>query len=144
MPMGVLVTGANGFVSAAAVRRLQQGGAEVLSAVRACDGAWQLRCRCDRRWHLLAGCVGGRGRGVPCSGAGAHDAGSATADPLAAFRRANTEGSVNCVPSGAGRGAPPCSHQFGQSEREATLVGQPFLPQDPAVFPNDSYGISNA
>ena len=45
--MRVLVTGANGFVSAAAVRRLQQGGAEVLSAVRACDGARQLRCTID-------------------------------------------------------------------------------------------------
>lgn len=96
--MKVLVTDVNGFVGAEAVRRLQQRGAEVLSTVRACGPGETVS------GSFSVGAIDG-GACWQAAFAGVDAVVHATArghmmqdrgpDPLAAFRRVNSEDSVN-------------------------------------------------
>jgi nucleoside-diphosphate-sugar epimerase len=149
--MRVLVTGANGFVGTAAVRRLQQGSDfEVRCAVRYISPA--VSSSLATAETVVVGDIDGGTdwratlEGVDVvvhTAARVHMMHETEADPLAAFRRVNTEGSVNLARQAARAGVRRLV--FISSVKvngEATPPGQPFRPQDPAQRPDDPYGIS--
>jgi nucleoside-diphosphate-sugar epimerase len=149
--MRVLVTGANGFVGAATVRHLQQScDFEVRCAVR--SGAPAVSSSLPTAETVVVGDINAGTdwraalEGVDVvvhTAARVHMMRETEADPLAAFRRVNTEGSVNLARQAARAGVRRLV--FISSVKvngEATPPGQPFRPQDPALCPDDPYGIS--
>lgn len=146
--MKILVTGANGFVGRALVRRLARPGGDhfVLAVVRsaACEisGAikvstiaaiddatdWSSLCAgCDCVVHLAAR---------------VHVMRDAAADPLVEFRRVNVDGTLNLARQAAAAGVR--RFVFISSIKvngESTQVGRPFTAAD-VPAPGDPYGQS--
>jgi nucleoside-diphosphate-sugar epimerase len=146
-----LVTGANGFVGAATVRRLLQGGTcEVRRALRRANPAAHDQSAASDT--VAVGDVDGATdwraalEGVDVvvhTAARVHMMRETEPDPLAAFRLVNTEGSVNLALQAARAGVRRLV--FISSVKvngEVTPPGQPFRPQDPVLRPGDPYGIS--
>lgn len=149
--MRVLVTGANGFVGAATVRRLLQDGAfEVRRALRSASpaaldtvGTYDSVAIGDidggTDWRAaLEGCDV-----VVHTAARVHMMRESASNPLAAFRSVNTEGSVNLAYQAAQAGVRRLV--FISSVKvngEASALGHPFRPQDLGQCPSDPYGIS--
>lgn len=138
--MKVLVTGANGFIGRALCAHLQQGGYQVVAAVRRpCglvnelvvdedDAAWaQALPGCDVVVHLA-------GR--------AHVMHEEAVDPLPAFRAANVDASVRlallAVRAGVRRFVFMSSIKV---NGERTSLDCPFTPND-MPMPEDAYGVS--
>jgi UDP-4-keto-D-QuiNAc 4-reductase len=145
----VLVTGATGFVGDVLLRSLVRAGVPVRAALRAPSPAMAAAhpsvapvvvgdLAADCRWDeaLL---------GVDCVihlAARVHVMNDAAADPLAAFRAANVEGTVRLAQAAARAGVRRLV--FASSIKvngESTLPGRPFGADSPPQ-PVDPYGIS--
>ncbi len=142
----VLVTGANGFVGRAVVNRLLRDGESVRGAVRRrladlpngaadvlvgdLDGSTDWRSAVEGAYAV-----------VHCA-ARVHLLNDPEANPLAAFRLANCEGTVNLARQAASAGVR--RFVFLSSIKvngESTRAGLPFRAEDPPA-PLDPYGIS--
>lgn len=144
MSTRILVTGASGFIGRALLARLAADGQAVRAAVR--SGAADLgveRVRVgdlgpDTDWDAaVAGCDV-----VIHTAARVHVMRERAADPLAAFRRANVEGTVHLARRAAAAGV----QRFVlissiKVNGEATEPGRPFRADDPPA-PVDAYGVS--
>jgi UDP-glucose 4-epimerase len=143
--MRVLVTGANGFVGRAVCRRLLAEGWDVAGAVRSLailEAGTEARhigeIGPDTQWDAaLAGI-----QTVVHLAARVHVMQDTAADPLSAFRRVNTLGTLRLAEAAAQVGVK--HFVFISSIKvngEATVPGKPFRPDDP-VSPDDPYGRS--
>lgn len=140
--MNVLVTGANGWVGRALCLQLERGGHAPTRAVRTLTipGEWavgNLHGKTDWKAALGSGTVA-----VVHTAARVHVMADTSADPLAAFRAVNVDGTLNLARQAAAAGVK--RFVFISSVKvngEATLTGKPFTDQD-AAAPQDAYGIS--
>ncbi|MDR3157531.1 MAG: SDR family oxidoreductase [Zoogloeaceae bacterium] len=139
--MKILVTGANGFIGAALSDHLSAGGNDVTRAARVARSAGELAIgdiNAKTDWRAaLAGCDV-----VAHLAARAHVMFETAADPLAAFRRINTEGTLNLARQAAASGAR--RFVFVSSIKvngESTTGRAPFSEADEAA-PVDAYAIS--
>ena len=146
--MKVVLTGATGFVGAPLLRRLLADGHQATALTRDDGGA--LPADAARR------VVGELGPDLDCGdaldgaealihcAARAHIMDDPAADPLAAFRRVNTEGTLALARQAARAGVR--RFIFVSSIKvngEATRPGRPFTAKDIAA-PADAYGVSKA
>ena len=143
--MKVLVTGANGFVGHAVCRRLVAEGWNVAGAVRrqtTLEAGTEPRhigeIGPDTNWDATLVGV----EAVVHLAARVHVMEDKAADPLAAFRRVNTEGTLRLAEAAAKAGV---KHFVFMSSikvnGEATAPGHPFRADD-LVAPEDPYGRS--
>lgn len=143
--MVIVVTGASGFVGGAVCRELLRRGVTVRAAARhrpaQADHAQWIESpdlAADADWSPV---VAGAGVVVHCA-ARVHVMQDKSADPLAEFRRANTEGTLalarQCAAMGVSRFVFVSSIKV---NGEQTAPGQPFGP-DETPTPSDPYGIS--
>jgi nucleoside-diphosphate-sugar epimerase len=124
--LSLLITGGSGFVGQALVKRL--GGQSVTIAKRA---DWEV-------WHKLLVDI----KNVVHLAARVHVMHDTEANPLAAFRAVNVDGTLKLARQAAAAGVK--RFVFISSVKvngEATLAGQPFTEQVVAA-PQDSYGVS--
>lgn len=142
----VVVTGSNGFVGRAAVARLAQSGFEVIPVIRQSEpgsagvaGAISVtEIGPATTWYGKFEGV----RAVVHLAARVHVMNDAVADPLAAFRAVNVEGTLNLARQAAAAGV--SRFVFVSSVKvngEATRPGQAFTELD-APDPQDPYGVS--
>ena len=137
----VLVTGANGFVGQALVRRLTGAGYVVTKVARRSDQAATLRGGGVGNDEDLTPLMAGHASLVHLA-ALVHVMNDAEQDPLAAFRAANVILAENLARQAAAAGVR--RFVFISSIKvngEATLPGQPFTEQC-ADAPQDAYAIS--
>ena len=137
----VLVTGANGFVGAALVRRLQTSGHAVCGVSRCGGEAASSGLHCVQRYEDAAPLMAGHACLVHLA-ARVHVMNDAEQDPLTAFRAANVTLTENLARQAAAAGVR--RFVFISSIKvngEATLPGRPFTEKD-APAPQDAYGIS--
>ncbi|KTC98525.1 putative NAD dependent epimerase/dehydratase family protein [Legionella geestiana] len=141
----ILITGANGFVGEACLRRLLASGVPLRAALRSerpvPDGVESVTVGDigpDTDWKkALAGC-----EAVIHTAARVHVMREQAADPLAAFRRVNVEGTLNLARQAADAGV--SRFIFLSSIKvngESTLSGHPFRAEH-APNPLDPYGQS--
>jgi len=137
----VLVTGANGFVGQALVRRLTGAGYVVTKVARSSGQAAPLGRGGVGNDEDLTPLMAGHASLVHLA-ARVHVMNDAAQDPLAAFRAANVILTENLARQAAAAGVR--RFVFISSIKvngEATLPGRPFTEQD-ADAPQDAYGIS--
>lgn len=130
--MTILVTGASGFVGAAFLKKLQRDGRDVRALPRVFEMSKETN---------FASALDGIGTVVHLA-ARAHVMQDAHADPLAAYRAVNVEGTLNLARQAAVAGA--MRFVFVSSVKvngEKTEVGQAFAEAD-IPKPQDAYGIS--
>lgn len=145
--MNLLVTGANGFVGNRVLAALaQQAGWSATGSVRQlaagktnAPGDWAIGClNGETDWSNAT-------KGVDCvvhTAARVHLVRDGAADPLAAFRRVNVQGTLNLARQAAAGGVRRLV--FISSVKvhgEITALGKPFFADD-AFAPLDVYGIS--
>lgn len=130
--MTILLTGASGFVGAAFLKKLQREGSDVRALSRAFEMSKETN---------FATALDGIGTVVHLA-ARAHVMQDAHADPLAAYRAVNVEGTLNLARQAAVAGV--TRFVFVSSVKvngERTEVGQAFTEAD-IPKPQDAYGIS--
>jgi nucleoside-diphosphate-sugar epimerase len=128
----ILLTGASGFVGAAVLKKLQREGRDVRALPRAFEMSKEAN---------FATALDGIGTVVHLA-ARVHVMQDAHADPLAAYRAVNVEGTLNLARQAAVAGA--MRFVFVSSVKvngERTEVGQAFTEAD-IPKPQDAYGIS--
>lgn len=142
----VLLTGSTGFVGSALLKRFQSEQAEVVAAVRRPIQAFGAGVAVVEVGDMDAGTQWGDALKdvslVVHAAARVHVMQDQSADPLAEFRRVNTEGTLNLARQAAAAGAR--RFVFISSIKvngEGTLPGQPYT-ADASVAPTDPYGIS--
>lgn len=140
--MKVAVVGAGGFVGRALAARLHSDGHDVLPLVRTPRGlpGERLTGEIDGGTDW-SGLLGGAEAVVQLA-ARVHVMDESAADPLAAYRRVNVDGTVNLARQAAAQGVR--RFVFLSSIKvngERTAPGRPFRPDDPPA-PEDGYGIS--
>lgn len=145
----VLVTGANGFVGRAVVARLERAGVAVTAAVRSAARSSLLPTRLvstsaignidgDTDWGLA---LEGVETVIHCA-ARVHVLSETAANPLAAFRVTNVEGSIALARQAARAGVRRFVNVSSiKVNGESTELGAPFRASDPPR-PVDPYGIS--
>ena len=137
----VLVTGANGFVGRALVRRLTGAGHLVTQVPRSTGQAAPPGLYSAGNYDDMAPLMSGHASLVHLA-ARVHVMNDAAHDPLAAFRAANVILAENLARQAAASGVK--RFVFISSIKvngEATLPGRPFTEQD-AAAPQDAYSIS--
>ena len=137
----VLVTGANGFVGRALVRRLTGAGFLVTQVPRSTGQAATPGLYSAGNYDDMAPLMSGHASLVHLA-ARVHVMNDAAHDPLAAFRAANVILAENLARQAAASGVK--RFVFISSIKvngEATLPGRPFTEQD-AAAPQDAYSIS--
>ena len=140
----VLVTGASGFVGSAVVRRLQAQGRAVRAAVRT------MPVDAPASEHVVVGDVGpttdwtqalrGVSDVVHCA-ARVHQLRDTAADPLAAFRRTNLEGTRALAEQAARSGVRRLLFVSSVGVNGAETYGRPFREGDTAA-PHSPYALS--
>lgn len=143
--MKVLVTGANGFVGRALCCRLTAEGWPVAGAVRrqtALEAGTEARhigeIGPDTDWDAALTDI----KAVVHLAARVHVMQDKVADPLAAFRRVNTIGTLRLAEAAARAGVKQFVFMSSiKVNGEETVPGRPFRPDD-LVAPEDSYGRS--
>lgn len=146
--MKILITGANGFVGSHLSQYLMIAGHQVLGAVRFYDALSSVNSKIHLKeigdideatdWQH---CLGG----VECVihlANRAHVMDEQSSNPLALYRRVNTEGTLNLARQAIAAGVK--RFIFISSIKvngESTIPGQIFTPQDQNI-PDDSYGLS--
>ena len=141
IPGRVLVTGANGFVGRALVRRLRASGHAVSAVSRGAGQAPLPDQHCLARYEDAAPLMAGHACVVHLA-ARVHVMRDTAQDPLAAFRAANVTLTENLARAAAAAGVR--RFVFVSSVKvngEATRPGQPFTEQD-TPEPQDAYGLS--
>jgi nucleoside-diphosphate-sugar epimerase len=140
----LLLTGATGFVGRAIITRLREDGLEVRAAVRTPSRDLQAP---QITVPDLSGATdwGSALRGVEVivhAAARVHVMREREADPLAAFRRVNTHGTIRLAEQAAKFGVKRLVFISSiKVNGESTRPGKPFTELDPPV-PTDPYGIS--
>jgi nucleoside-diphosphate-sugar epimerase len=140
----ILLTGASGFVGTAALTALAQRGHPVRAAARRslphADTMLVTDIGPDTDWRVaLAGCDA-----VVHLAARVHVMREGSADPLAAFRRVNTAGTLALAEQAAAAGVRALV--FASTVKvlgESSARGRPFTDTDPPA-PMDPYAISKA
>lgn len=137
----VLVTGANGFVGQALMRRLTVAGYVVTGVSRSSGQGATLGTYGVRNYEDVVPLMAGHASLVHLA-ARVHVMNNSAQDPLAAFRAANVILAENLARQAAAAGVR--RFVFISSVKvngESTLLGRPFTEQDVAS-PQDAYGIS--
>lgn len=132
--MTLVVTGANGFIGSAVVRRAHNAGIEVRALTRA-NG--NIASDTDFSPFINAGDI------VVHTAGRAHVMRDMASDPLAEYRRVNVEGSVHLACQAARSGAKRFIFLSSIKVNGDETHERPFHPDDlPA--PTDAYGLSKA
>lgn len=136
-----LVTGANGFVGTEIVRQLRAQGLAVRGAVRTATGADEVAVgdiSPDTDWRAA---LAGVDRVIHCA-ARVHQMDDRAADPLAAFRAVNRDGTAALARQAAAAGATRLVFLSSiKVNGETTRDRAPFTAAD-AASPQDPYGQS--
>ena len=137
----VLVTGSSGFVGSELVTRLKQVSSLVtLQTVKTSKGDTQIALDFTQPFQLTAALTE-VDTIIHCA-ARVHVMNDDVADPLAAFRLVNTQGTLRLAKQAAEAGVR--RFIFISSIKvngESTKIGQPFTPYD-TYIPDDPYGLS--
>jgi nucleoside-diphosphate-sugar epimerase len=146
--MKILITGANGFVGLPLSQHLITAGHQVVGAVRSHDSVTTVNPHIQLKtigdidditdWH---DCLGGVECVVHLANR-AHVMDEQSSDPLALYRKVNTEGTLNLARQAALAGVK--RFIFVSSIKvngESTLPGQALTPKDQHI-PVDPYGLS--
>lgn len=141
----VLVTGATGFLGGAVVRRLAASGRAVKAAVRTDPADWTQGVTPVRVGNLdgttdWSAALAGVDVVVHCA-ARAHVLNETAADPLAEFRRINTEGTLNLARQAASAGVRRLIFISSIGVNGAETFGRPFSADD-APHPHSPYARS--
>ncbi len=143
---GVLVTGATGFVGQALLPQLVNSGADVHALYRKSDSSATLSPRIS--WHRIAGMSDVQALplaecdSVVHLAARVHVMRETCADPLAAFREVNVEGTVSLARASVAAGVRRLVFLSSvKVNGEATEPGRPFRADD-VPSPEDDYGRS--
>ena len=137
----ILVTGAGGFVGRALTMHLMRQGVAVTAVVRHPPPGLPFAVTQVTRYEDMAGLMPGHDCLVHLA-ARVHVMRDATADPLAAFRAANTTLSASLAHSAAAAGLRRMVYLSSvKVNGEETRLGQAFGPDD-ACFPQDPYAVS--
>lgn len=137
-----LVTGANGFVGAEIVRQMRAEGGAVRLAVRASTGAADEvpvgEVGPDTDWSAA---LSGVDRVIHCA-ARVHQMDDRAAEPLAAFRAVNRDGSAALARQAAEAGVKRVIFLSSIKVNGETTNGRPPFTADDAPDPQDPYGVS--
>lgn len=148
--MNVLVTGANGFVGTALCKKLISNGATVFGTVRSMSKASELADEVrpvplDLDDVSTLNSFAGRFDKVVHLAARVHQMKETAADPLEAFRAANTRATANLarwsVSHGVRRFIFVSSIKVNGEGQDSSTAAHAYTEQD-AAAPQDSYGVS--